>query len=664
MRSIILVILFSTAQLFGATGELPTSVGTPLEAANDTQLTTELGNATAGQHILLTGSSYSTHRTLADGIMIIGDPASAPDINGVYTLSGDDSWVWGLDFDHNTGSVIVSGDRANVQRCYFSNATNRSPVRVQDGDDVVIAYNEIDNWGSTGTCGAYQGITVTTPSLGSTDGAIRIEVAYNYLHDQVGYNPESCSNDAEFIQIGQTGTGGRAQSNAGAYVHHNYVVNCLGDNEGMGVKSSNGAFEYNHFDNVRGFNNRFGNDNTFTGNRMENVLGGGRTNRGGLRNLSLGEVTDGPMQAEGGTMEGDDTWPGGTQYFRSDTTKFIGTEATGGIHVGVTTSATWTLNALDTLVQDTSSTVTTGTMETNTTDDSAGAPSQSVPTAITLTTADVGPLADNESSSGSVSLTGETNFGYAIKSSETVDSTITISNNSGVAVSGSITGVSAPFSIISGGTITSLADGASQELVLRFTPTTAAQSNQTITADITAGTDSTLDITGVGVTLLVGLGPHDADVGVIVSPLVDQGDYINQPAYTHLSKDGGIAAYAVTIATSGYYTITLNVDAADTSTNSYWISFDGDPAETDISDITSFTTGFENRTANIRGTGTFDAPEFVPNEWFLSAGTHTLVFRGRERECDLDHWTIVLDAAQQTSTSANRGQSVRAIVAQ
>jgi len=83
MRSIILVILFSTAQLFGATGELPTSVGTPLEAANDTQLTTELGNATAGQHILLTGSSYSTHRTLADGIMIIGDPASAPDINGI-----------------------------------------------------------------------------------------------------------------------------------------------------------------------------------------------------------------------------------------------------------------------------------------------------------------------------------------------------------------------------------------------------------------------------------------------------------------------------------------------------------------------------------------------------------------------------------------------------
>jgi len=50
-------------------------------------------------------------------------------------------------------------------------------------------------------------------------------------------------------------------------------------------------------------------------------------------------------------------------------------------------------------------------------------------------------------------------------------------------------------------------------------------------------------------------------------------------------------------------------------------------------DITS---GFEERTVSWRGSGTYDANEFVPKVFSLSAGEHELIVRGREGDTRLD----------------------------
>jgi hypothetical protein len=52
------------------------------------------------------------------------------------------------------------------------------------------------------------------------------------------------------------------------------------------------------------------------------------------------------------------------------------------------------------------------------------------------------------------------------------------------------------------------------------------------------------------------------------------------------------------------------------------------------------TTGLMSRTVSWRGNGTFDVNQFAPKVFSLSAGTHQLIVRGREGNCQLGNITI------------------------
>ena len=375
---------------WAADGDLPASVGTPLKAANDSELTTALSKSAAGQHIVLTGTSYSAARTLGAGKVITSaDLAKMPVITGVYTLSGNGAIVHGLYFS-GAGRVVISGDRAQVLRSKLQGQTD-IPITVNGGTGVIIARNELSSWGKNTEGGARRGISVKAPRQDGTDGASQLTICYNYIHDQLGYNPETVETDAEVIALGQTGSGGRSQSKLEAWVHHNLIVNCAGDNEGFGVKSSYNKIEYNHLIGVRGFNNRTGGYNTYIGNRLEKIVGSGaRLNRGGYKNRSLGEVIDGNIRIEGGNYNFGETHQ---SYMRSDSTEVIGTTAKGFI-IGVDEWNKWNLNAVNTLIEATNVAPTLGNEQSNTRNRWSTTASVSVPTAIRVASADVGPLSD------------------------------------------------------------------------------------------------------------------------------------------------------------------------------------------------------------------------------------------------------------------------------
>jgi hypothetical protein len=371
----------------GTAAELPPSTGPVLFAANDAELTQRLSQSQPGQHIVLTGSLYQQARTLGDGDMVINrDLQHMPVIKGRFALIGADSWVYGLDFDG--ASVSIAGDRARIVRCKVHDLGSTSPIAVGGGRDVVVAYCEVYRWGTTAPCGGARGINIRSPKLDGSDGATRIEVFRNYIHDQIGRNPETCANDAEVIAAGQTGATGRGESHFEGHFHHNLIVNCLADNEGFGVKSSYNLIEYNHLIEVRGFNLRLGGFNRFIGNRVEGSLHPGG-DRGGYRNLTLGEVFAGALTIRGGDydwLEG-----GAYRYMRSDGTKVIGAHAQ-AIKVGVDAWDVWTRPARDTLVESTNVAPVLGPEQIGTIDRWDQAPSMPVPQAITLTPADVGPF--------------------------------------------------------------------------------------------------------------------------------------------------------------------------------------------------------------------------------------------------------------------------------
>ena len=86
----------------------------------------------------------------------------------------------------------------------------------------------------------------------------------------------------------------------------------------------------------------------------------------------------------------------------------------------------------------------------------------------------------------------------------------------------------------------------------------------------------------------------------------------------------------------------MNLNAPNIAADSLFIDFDQEPTTpTTIWDVQALTSGIETRSVSWRGTGAFDAPQFNPKVWNLSAGEHTLCIRGREAGMQVDAITIV-----------------------
>jgi len=375
--------------LYASDGDLAASVGPVLYAANDSELTSQLAASNPGQHVVLTGTVYDENRVLYEGDVVVGaDINDPPVVDAKYTFSGADSGVYGLDFDG--GWIVMEGDRAFIKRCWIHSMGAQVPIAIDDGDHVVVANNEVYNWGNTSDCGARRGIRIRAPKPGDHDGARWPRISWNYIRDQVNFNPESCSPDAEVISVGYGGSAQRGQSELGAWIHHNFLVNCGGDKEGIGVKASYNTIEFNHLNGLRGFNNRHGGFNVYRGNRIENIDGSGkRHNRGGEQNWSIGEVTSGEFQVESGWYNFGETHGDAGTYMRSNDTRIIGSVAA-DFEIGVDRG---NLYAINTLIEATNKAPLLLSNQSGTINDWDQSASVTVPTAITLTADDVGPLA-------------------------------------------------------------------------------------------------------------------------------------------------------------------------------------------------------------------------------------------------------------------------------
>jgi hypothetical protein len=120
-----------------------------------------------------------------------------------------------------------------------------------------------------------------------------------------------------------------------------------------------------------------------------------------------------------------------------------------------------------------------------------------------------------------------------------------------------------------------------------------------------------------------------ATSGVITSPLVSSNGYISQPIETGVTN-GGTATYTFTITNAGSYVVQALVNAPNAAQNSFYVNIDAQPTDPYMVWQIPITTGFQNEVVSWQGTGTYDNPQFVPEVFNLTAGTHQLIFVGRE----------------------------------
>jgi hypothetical protein len=137
----------------------------------------------------------------------------------------------------------------------------------------------------------------------------------------------------------------------------------------------------------------------------------------------------------------------------------------------------------------------------------------------------------------------------------------------------------------------------------------------------------------------------EAESGTISPPFkITSGTptFVSQGSYASSPSSGGRAAYVFSVSTPGKYSVHAVVNAPDGSSNSVFLDMDAEPDSTMIWDIPT-TNGYASRVAGWRGSSA------SVQEFNLTAGTHTLIIRGREPNCRFDKVSVVLDSSSGTS---------------
>jgi hypothetical protein len=222
----------------------------------------------------------------------------------------------------------------------------------------------------------------------------------------------------------------------------------------------------------------------------------------------------------------------------------------------------------------------------------------------------------------------------------------TVRNAGGSTLAGTASVSGGLFTIISGGSY-SLGSNQSQVVTMQYTPTVPGSQVQTVT--FTGGGGTTAQVSGTG----IAPPPSGADVfsfeaeaGLVTAPFVVNGTYISQAAEVTTPAAGGRAAYTFAVTNGGNYVVQVLVNVPDQSANSIWLNIDAEPQDPTMIWDMPLTTGVQQETAAWRGAGTFDNNQFVPKIFALGTGTHTLILRGREANCQLDKvWIYKLPPA-------------------
>ena len=117
--------------------------------------------------------------------------------------------------------------------------------------------------------------------------------------------------------------------------------------------------------------------------------------------------------------------------------------------------------------------------------------------------------------------------------------------------------------------------------------------------------------------------------------------YIYQPVQILGISSNGIATYNFTITNAGNYEVQAVVNAPSGAENSLYVNIDTMPQDPNMIWDVTLTSGFEERLVSWRGNGTDTANQFVPWIFNLSAGSHQIIFYGREANTQLASFSIL-----------------------
>jgi hypothetical protein len=127
----------------------------------------------------------------------------------------------------------------------------------------------------------------------------------------------------------------------------------------------------------------------------------------------------------------------------------------------------------------------------------------------------------------------------------------------------------------------------------------------------------------------------EAEQGQIFPPFTTGNGSISQDVLTINPVDGGRALYRFSIQETGEYIVKATVNAADASSNSFFVGMDTEPDTSMIWDV-PITVGFEERTVSWRGGISPDGSGSTNKVFNLVPGEHSLIIRGREAGTLLD----------------------------
>jgi len=231
------------------------------------------------------------------------------------------------------------------------------------------------------------------------------------------------------------------------------------------------------------------------------------------------------------------------------------------------------------------------------------------------------------------------NFGTVAVGSTTTE-TVTVQNTGGGTLSGSVS-LGSPFSITSGGTY-SLTNGQSQMVTIMYAPVVAGTNNQNVS--FTGGGGATGTVMGSATAPLSGL-VFPATAATITAPFILTNGFIYTPVQTKIPDVGvsncGSATFTFSITNAGQYIVQCQVLATNEGMDSFYVNIDSTPTDPEmIWKILPLTTGFQGMVATWQGTGAWDAPQFDPEIFSLTAGTHQLIILGREANAELQQVSI------------------------
>jgi hypothetical protein len=127
----------------------------------------------------------------------------------------------------------------------------------------------------------------------------------------------------------------------------------------------------------------------------------------------------------------------------------------------------------------------------------------------------------------------------------------------------------------------------------------------------------------------------EAEQGEITAPFAAMDGVVSQNTLTDNPSDGGRALYRFSIQDAGDYMVKAIINAADASSNSFFVGMDTEPDTSMIWDIV-LTNGFEERAVSWREGAAPDGNASTPKVFSLTPGEHTLIFQGREANTLLD----------------------------